>query len=304
MPLLPDRSTPVSSDALPSDAQFFWQLPPRRLDRLLTLTHQADQVELKLVVPVDAHASVCASLGADLSRASARKVYYLDTADLMLERHGVVARIRSFEDGSGDSVVKLRPISPGDLPPRLRESKRFVVEVDAMPGRFFCTGAMKRRLGMVDVEQALGEGRSLDALFSHRQRVLLAAYAPPTVELDNLLVFGPVQVRRCRVQPVGLDGALTVEHWAYPDGSSILELSTRCRAEVAMAATARVTSVLKAHDINVTGCQQTKTRTTLAYFACAYGGCQHGREDGASSTTLRRPRSRFRSRGDGPAVGE
>jgi hypothetical protein len=279
MPLLPDHSTPVSADALPSDAQAFWQLPPRRLDRLLTLAHQADQVELKLVVPVGAHASVCRSLGADLSRASVRRVYYLDTADLMLERHGVVARIRSFENGSGDSVVKLRPISPGDLPAGLRRSKRFVVEVDAMPGRFFCTGAMKRRLGMVDLEQALGEGHSLGALFSQKQRALLAAYAPPTV---------------------GLDGALTVEHWAYPDGSSFVELSTRCRAEEALAATARVTSVLRAYGIDVAGCQQTKTRTTLAYFACAHRGREHGRK-GATSTTLRRLRSRFQSRGDEPA---
>ena len=300
MPLLPDHSTPVSADALPSDAQAFWQLPPRRLDRLLTLAHQADQVELKLVVPVGAHASVCRSLGADLSRASVRRVYYLDTADLMLERHGVVARIRSFENGSGDSVVKLRPISPGDLPAGLRRSKRFVVEVDAMPGRFFCTGAMKRRLGMVDLEQALGEGHSLGALFSQKQRALLAAYAPPTVGLDDLLIFGPVQVRRCRVRPVGLDGALTVEHWAYPDGSSFVELSTRCRAEEALAATARVTSVLRAYGIDVAGCQQTKTRTTLAYFACAHRGREHGRK-GASSTTLRRLRSRFQSRGDEPA---
>ena len=124
MHLLPDPAMSVSTGPLPTDARDFWQLPPHKLDRLLALTHQADQIELKLVVPVGAHASVCESLGADLSRASTRRVYYLDTADLLLERHGVVARVRSFEDGSGDSVIKLRPITPDDLPVRWRRSKR------------------------------------------------------------------------------------------------------------------------------------------------------------------------------------
>ena len=297
MRLLPDPVTSVGTAPLLTDARAFWQLPPHKLDRLLALTHQADQIELKLVVPVDAHASACASLGADLSRASARRVYYLDTADLTLERHGIVARVRSFGNGSGDAVIKLRPITPDDLPARWRRSKRFLVEVDAMPGRFFCTGALKRRLG-TDVEQVLDEGRSFAALFSEKQRALLAAYAPPHVGLDELAVFGPVEVRRCRIRPDGLDGVLAVERWSYPDGSSILELSTRCPATDAVPVTARVASVLRAYDIDVTGFQQTKTRTTLAYFACA----QHGRNpdrNGASSAAPRRLRSRFRRDADG-----
>jgi hypothetical protein len=181
----------------------------------------------------------------------------------------VVARLRRFEKGSGDFVIKLRPITPGDLPARWRRSKRFLLEVDAMPGRFFCTGALKRRLDMADVEQALSDGRSLGALFSPKQLALFAAYAPPSFGFDELRVFGPVQVRRCRVRPRGLDGVLAVERWTYPDGSSILELSTRCPAEEAVPVAARVTSVLRRYGIDVTDCQQTKTRATLAYFKSA-----------------------------------
>lgn len=263
---LPDPATPAGIGPLAADAREFWRLPPHKLDSLLALTHQADQMELKLVVPADAHASACASLGADLSRASARWVYYLDTADLMLERHGVVARVRRFEKGSGDFVIKLRPITPDDVSARWRRSKRFLVEVDAMPGRFFCTGALKRRLDTVDVEQALNDGLSLSALFSQKQLALLAAYAPAPFGFDELRIFGPVGVRRCRVRPDGLGGVLAVERWTYPDGSSILELSTRCPAEEAVPVAARLASVLHRYGIDVTDCQQTKTRATLAYF--------------------------------------
>lgn len=252
-----------------TDARKFWQLPPKKVDRLLELTHQADSVELKFVVPVAAHESTCASLGVDLARASARRVYFLDTADLQLERHGVVARVRSIDNKPDDSVIKLRPKASGGLPARLRRSKRFAVEVDAMPGRFVCTGAMRRRLGKHDVERTMTEGRPLRTLFSKEQRALLAAHAPAQVGVDDLTVFGPVDVRRAKIVPDGLDRVLTVERWTYPDGSSILELSTRCAADAAVPVTARVASVLRDHHIDITGFQQTKTRMTLAYFRCA-----------------------------------
>ena len=262
-----DPSNPKAGPML-TDARRFWRLPRRQLNRLLALTHQADHVELKLVVPVAAHAATCASLGVDLSRASSRRVYYLDTTDLMLERHGVVARIRSFDNKPDDSVIKLRPVVPGDIPARLRRSKRFGVEVDAMPGRFVCTGAMRRRLGKNDVERTMAKGRPLRALFSKEQLALLAAHTPAPVDIDDLAIFGPVDVRRGKVLLDGLDRVLFVERWTYPDGSSILELSTRCAAAAAVPVTAQVSSVLRRYNVDVTGFQQTKTRATLAYFGC------------------------------------
>jgi hypothetical protein len=252
-----------------TDAGAFWRLSPKKLDRLLALTHRADSVELKFVVPVAAHDSTCTALGVDLARASGRRVYFLDTADCALERHGVVARVRSIDNKPDDSVIKLRPMAPRDLPARSPRSKRLFVEVDAMPGRFVCTGAMRQRLGKRDVERTMTEGRPLRTLFSKQQLSLLAAHAPGKVGVDDLTVFGPVDVRRAKIVPGGLDRVLTVERWTYPDGSSILELSTRCAAGAAVPVTARVAAVLRDHQIDVTGFQQTKTRTTLAYFRCA-----------------------------------
>jgi hypothetical protein len=253
---------------IPADARRFWRLPPHKLDRLLALTHQADRVELKLVVPPAAHAATLEALGTDLSRASTRQVYYLDTADLQLDRHGVVARVRSHGDKPDDAVVKLRPVVPRDLPGRLRRSKRFTVEVDTLPGRFLCSGAMSRRLRWHDVERTISRGRPLHTLFSARQRALLETYTPAHVAVDDLAVFGPVDVRRCKIRLAGLDSPLAVERWSYPDGSAILELSTRCPAASAVAGTAQFAAVLRAHHIDVTGLQQTKARATLAYFRC------------------------------------
>ena len=248
-------------------AQQFWRLAPRELDRLLALTRQADRIELKIVVPPAAHRSTYEALGVDLSRAQSRKVYFLETPDRLLEKHGIVVRIRSVENRPDDSVVKLRPVSPGRLPSRLRRSKRFVVEVDAMPGTFVCTGAILRRLGRLDVERSVSTGRPLRALFSKEQRDLLAAHTPDRLTIDDLTLFGPVDVRRRKIRPGGKGRVLTVEQWTYPDGSRILELSTRCPAKAAVRVTADLAALLRAHGVGVTtDVQQTKTGATLAYF--------------------------------------
>ena len=46
----------------------------------------------------------------------------------------MVVRARRIQGKGGDSVVKLRPVVPGQLPDSLRKSPNLVVEVDAMPG--------------------------------------------------------------------------------------------------------------------------------------------------------------------------
>jgi hypothetical protein len=257
-----DPATTARSGPILTDAQRFWRLPPDKLDRMLALTRQADRMELKLVVPPAAHRSTCESLGVDFARLPGRSVYYFDTPDLLLERHGVVARARSLNGKPDDSVVKLRPIGPDDLTALGHRRKRLVVEVDAMPGAFVCTGALKRRLGRHDVARTMTRGRPWHTLFSSRQLSLL----PADVRLDDLVVFGPVDVRRGKVRLAGLDRMLSVERWSYPDGSAILELSTRCPAETAVPVAAQLAAALRTHGVDITGFQQTKTKATLAYF--------------------------------------
>jgi hypothetical protein len=252
--------------------QRFMRLPEDELRRLLALAQQADSVELKVLVPEPAHEEACAALGADLRRAGTRRVYFLDTADLALHRHGVVARVRSIDGGRDDSVVKLRPAVPSRLPLALRRHKRFVVEVDGMPGGYVCSAALKKRLGRHDVNAALSEGRPLRGLFSPAQRALIGAHAPRHVRIDDLAVLGPVRVRRCTLTPALLGQALAVERWTYPDGSRIVELSTRCPARAAPGLAARTAEVLAACGVDLDGPQQTKTRITLDFFQARVGG--------------------------------
>jgi hypothetical protein len=262
----PDVAT-LGPDPVLAAARDFWQLPDDELDQLLMLSREADRVELKLTVPESAHDATCAALGVDFAGVPADQVYYLDTEDRTLYQHGVVVRVRDVSHGSGDSVIKLRPVSPRGIPAGLRQSKEFVVEVDGMPGSYVCSGALKAHLGAHEVEQTMAHQRPLHALFSKPQLRLLASHLPRQVGIDDLAILGPVDARRCKLVLGGFDRPLLVEQWTFPDSSRILELSTRCPPEATLRVAGQMAAVLHAYGVDLTGPQQTKTRATLDFFS-------------------------------------
>ncbi|MGH3083537.1 MAG: adenylate cyclase, partial [Gaiellaceae bacterium] len=101
------------------------------LAELTALTKSADSVELKLTVPVSDRRHGAAALGVDPLDAQIRQVYFFDTPDLTLNKRGVVVRARRVQGKGDDTVVKLRPVVPKQLPAELRRSPNFGVEVDA-----------------------------------------------------------------------------------------------------------------------------------------------------------------------------
>ena len=92
-------------------------LSDQQLAEFLELTKAADSVELKLTVPLSDRSRAAAALGVDPLDAQIRQVYFFDTPDLALNRSGVVARARRVQQKGDDSVVKLRPVVPAELPP-------------------------------------------------------------------------------------------------------------------------------------------------------------------------------------------
>ena len=231
----------------------FWQPDPLR-----TLARQAEQVELKLVVP--AHDG--RSLGLDRAAGPVRRVYFLDTPDLDLYRHGVIVRFRDRGSSRDDAVVKLRPVLPGRVPRWLRRADQFQMEIDALPEHAVCSGALKERLGRGEVAKAIAAGRPLTKLCSPGQRKLLSQYAPG-VDLDDLVVFGPITVRCQSVKLRGLDHGVRAERWHYPDGSYLLELSARCPVDEAAAVARRVSTALRAYGVAPADEQRLKTDRAL-----------------------------------------
>jgi hypothetical protein len=199
--------------------------------------------------------------------AQIRQVVFFDTPELALDSHGVVVRARRIQGRGDDSVVKLRPVVPDELPAELRRSAAFRVEVDALPGGFVCSATLKDALGTGDVRRVLAGERPIRKLFSKQQRRFFAAHAPDGRELDDLTVLGPIFVLKLRLAPPELGRRLVAEMWLYPDGSRVLELSTRCTTSEAFQVAAEARAFLMARGVDVTGEQETKTRRALEYFA-------------------------------------
>jgi hypothetical protein len=240
---------------------------PDQLTELLELIAGADSVELKMTVPDSDHRSAIRALGLDPLDAQIRQVYFFDTADLAANQAGVVVRARRIQGKGNDSVVKLRPVVPADLPKKLRKSASFNVEVDAMPGGFVCSASLKGTPVKGEIEAAVAGEASIRSVFSQEQRSFYTAHAPEGLALDDLLVLGPIFVLKQRFFPEGLDRRWVAEMWVYPDGSRLLELSTKCTPPEAFQVAAESKAFLTGKGVDLTGEQETKTRKALEYFA-------------------------------------
>jgi hypothetical protein len=195
-----------------------------------------------------------------------RQVFFFDTPDLKLYEAGIVPRARRVQGKGDDSVVKLRPVVPDELPPQERRSPNLGVEVDAMPGGFVASASMKG-VPPNDVRAITLAGGPIRKLFNKEQRAFFETHGPDGIGLDDLSILGPINVFKLRFKPKGYDGRLVAELWLYPDNSRILELSTKCLPRSALQVAAEARLFLSKQGVDVTGQQQTKTKTALRYFA-------------------------------------
>jgi hypothetical protein len=237
------------------------------LHRLLELVREADTVELKLTIPEVSHRSTISALGLDPLEAQIRQVFFLDTPDLALNKAGVVARARRVQGRDADTVVKLRPVVPSELPDEVRRSRGFGVEVDAMPTGYVCSASLKGRIPAKAVLRSVSGEKPLSKLFSKEQKAFFAAHAPSGLSLDDLSVLGPIFVLKLKLGKETFSRPLVVEMWLYPDGSRILELSTKCLPGEGMGVAVDLRSFFESKGIETTGEQQTKTKTALEFYS-------------------------------------
>jgi hypothetical protein len=243
------------------------RLSDTELGRLLTLLKGADSTELKLTVPDSEQRSAVTVLGMDPLEAQIRQVFFFDTPDLTLNKQGVVVRARRVQQRGDDSVVKLRPVVPDDLPSGLRKSKNLVVEVDAMPGGYVCSASLKGTPGGGGVRAVAAGDRPVRKLFSKEQQSFFSEHAPDGVGLDDLSILGPINLLKLKFSPSGYDRKLVAELWLYPDGTRILELSTKCAPSEAFDVAAATRAFLSSQGVDLSGEQQTKTKTALEFFS-------------------------------------
>jgi exopolyphosphatase/guanosine-5'-triphosphate,3'-diphosphate pyrophosphatase len=253
-------TTASNGDAAP-------RLSDADLATLLDLIKGVDSVELKLTVPASAQRATIRGLPIDPVEAQPRQVFFFDTPDLRLFKAGVVVRARRIQGGAGDTVVKLRPVVPDDLPEEIRNDPSFKTEVDVVPGGFVCSGSFKGKSTGQAIRNAVAGKSPLRKLFSKAQRAFYAEHAPEGLELDALVPLGPTFILKGTFTPKELKRRVTAEVWLYPDGSRILELSTKATPAEAFQVAAETRAYLSKAGVQLGGAQEPKTRAALEFYA-------------------------------------
>ncbi len=235
--------------------------------QIAELLRNSNSIELKLSVPAAAgHRATIASIGLDPVEAEPRQAYFFDTPDLALSRAGIVVRARRIQGGRGDTVIKLRPVDPRTIEAELRRSASFKVEVDVMPTGFVCSASFKGVCTGREVLDVTTGAIPLSKLFSKEQRAFFRKHAPAGVTLDSLAIFGPTFLLKARHQPKDFDQRIIVEMWLYPDGSRILEVSTKCEPAEWMRVGTEFREYLTQRGIAFAPVQETKTRAAMDFY--------------------------------------
>jgi hypothetical protein len=198
-------------------------------------------------------------------KAERRRIFFFDTAALVLFKAGVVLRAREVKGAQDDSTVKIRPIDPKKLAERWNTLPGFKIEADGVGNRMIRSASLSIEQGRDEIKAVEQRLRSIKKLFSDEQESFLAELSRVPVDFGALQVLGPVDALRWKVEHDGLPYPITAEEWTLPDGQDLLEVSIKVPAAQAGAASAAFDAFLKGLRLKP-GDQETKTRIALEFF--------------------------------------
>ena len=198
--------------------------------------------------------------------AQIRQVFFFDTPDLALNRarrgRARAPRPRQGRRRSSSCGRSCRTSSP----PACGDRANFVVEVDAIPGGFVCSGAMKRTARPCGVRRG-AQREAGPQLFSKQQRAFYAAHPPEGMELDDLRSSGPSRPEAASSRPAASADGWWPSCGSTPTGrgsSSSPPSALRPRRSRRVAETH---AFLTERGIDLTGEQHTKTTRALDFFS-------------------------------------
>lgn len=214
-------------------------------------TH-ADSVELKTLLVPPAGAAAEALSGRHAPTWSVRQTYLLDTADLDFLRAGVELRLRRRARGKFDLAVsaRRRGTELGCYRPRGAR-----VEYDVVPAGVWKDIEVRRDIDSSTAAAAIAGSTKSRDLLSMTQCSWACEGGSEAVDdarLSELRVHGPLVVRRVKVAAAHLGlRRVDLEHFRFPSGRELVELSTRCDPSEVRAVAAGFEQLLGERDVTV-----------------------------------------------------
>jgi len=238
----------------------------KELRDVLTKLGDVAKVELKLNVPAEQRMSL-RRLRIDPLQGRLREVVFFDTPELTLFKAGIAIRGRRTQNKDDDTVAKLRPCVPAELPPALRDSPNLKVEIDVSRRSHVVSASLKGKRPAGTLTDVLAGAVSLENFLSSEQRSLVSNRMPAGVGWADLVPLGPTYVVVVKAVPEGSDHKMTVEVWHFPGQVPLVELSTKALPSDVFPVQKEMAEYLEARGLRATGEQEPKTRKALQFFA-------------------------------------
>lgn len=222
-------------------------------------TH-ADSVEMKTLLAPPAGAAAEALTGRHAPTWSVRQSYLLDTEELDLLRAGVEVRLRRRARGKFDLAVSARRRGTDLGCYRPRGAR---VEYDVVPEGVWKDIEMRRDVDPATAASVIAGSAKAGELLSVTQSQWALTGGNETVDdarLSELRVHGPMVVRRVKVSAGGMGlHRVDLEHFRFPSGRELVELSTRCCPQEVPDIAAGFEQLLEERHVTVAPEYRTKT---------------------------------------------
>src|SRR5262245_61331032 len=234
--------------------------------KLAAMVSGANSIEIKATIPETQVDSTLARFGLTIANDEERYIYFYDTAELDLNKAGIITRARRVVGDQHDSTVKFRPVIPDQVAAKWRTFPDFKIEADASEKGVVKSASFSMPVAKGVIKRIASGEMKIGELFTKDQQAFLLGMANRNIDFSKMHVFGPLRAHRWKFEDPGCPWPITAEVWVREDGARLMEAS--CKAPVVQAATALAgfMAFLAEFGAERDMEEQAKTRWALEYY--------------------------------------
>jgi hypothetical protein len=225
-----------------------------------------DKAELKVTIAPSHIRRARYRFGLWNDESESRNIWFFDTTSLDLYNAGMILRAREIDGDDDDSTVKLRPFTRPELDDELRANDDMKCEIDRDPDGATSACSLKIEQAEGQIDDVVAGDRQLRVLFSAEQEYMFDVHGPG-LAMSELVPLGPIPARVWTLRTDEVPEKVTAELWYMPDGSQVLELSTKVDVDDADDAMDDLLDFVSDRDIDLDATQESKTKRALEGFA-------------------------------------
>jgi hypothetical protein len=240
-------------------------------NRIGGLMAGVDSIEVKATLPDHQIDGALGRYQLSVDNDEERYIYFFDTPALDLFGAGIIARARRIVGEAHDSTVKLRPVTPAEVPADWKALDGFKLEADASEKGVVKSASLTQPVRKGLIKKVVAGERPIGALFTKEQESFLEALGGRPIEFDTLTIYGPLRAHRWKFEDPGCPWSITAELWKRADGARLMEVSIKCPVAQAAVAVAGFMAFLAEVGAEQDLDQQSKTRWALGGQAPAGG---------------------------------